>query len=98
MFMTIRLFASACGLALCLSACASTGGLSPNVQNDIATTLAVTCPIIAAAGGQIGSNAKLQAAYSLLVDVCPPNPPPLNPVVAAVDILNAYQVLKSVMR
>jgi hypothetical protein len=94
MFMKASLLAAA-ALTLCLSACSPAGGLSPAAQADVANALAVSCPAVAAAQGRIPGDPDSQAAYSLLVGVCPPNPPPTNAVVAAIDILNAYDALKA---
>jgi hypothetical protein len=83
---------------LCSAGCTSTGALAPAAQSDIDTALAVACPVAAALSGKVPSDADSQAAYSLLVSLCPPNAPPTNAVVAALDILNAYEVLKPLVK
>jgi hypothetical protein len=93
--MKVSLLAVAPALALSLCACAPTGGLSPAAQDDIANALATSCPILAAVGDKVASDSRSQAAYSLLASVCPPNPAPTSAAVAALDILNAYYLLKS---
>ena len=90
--------ASAVALVLFCGACTSTGGLAPAAQSDVTAALAVACPVAAALNGKIPSDANSQAAYSLLASLCPPNPAPTNAVVAALDILNAYEVLKPLVK
>ena len=96
--MKLPLLAGALALALGSAACTSTGALAPGAQSDITTSLAVACPVIAALSGKVPSDANSQAAYSLLASLCPPNPAPTNAVVAALDILNAYEVLKPLVK
>ena len=74
------------------------GALAPTAQSDINTALAVACPVVAALNGKTPSDSDSQAAYSLLASLCPPNAPPTNAVVAALDILNAYEVLKPLVK
>lgn len=87
-------------LALGLSACTSTGALTPTAQSDITEALAIACPVEAAVHPQVAAqaNANATAADSLLASICPPNPAPTNAVVAALDILNAYEVLKPLVK
>jgi hypothetical protein len=96
--MKLPVFMGAVALALCSAACTSTGALAPAAQSDITTALAVACPVVAALNGKVPSDANSQAAYSLLASLCPPNPAPTNAVVAALDILNAYEVLKPLVK
>ena len=96
--MKIGFLAIAPALALSLCACTPTGGVSPAAQTDIANALAASCPILAAVSGDVASDSKSHAAYSLLASVCPPNPAPTNAAVTALDILNAYYLLKAAAR
>jgi len=89
---------AAIAFAAMAAACTSTGSLTPAAQSDIAQALAIACPVEAAVHSKIPTDADSQAADSLLVSVCPPNPPPTNAVVAALDILNAYEVLKPLVK
>ena len=93
--MKVRFLALVPALALSLCACTPTGGLSPAAQTDIANALAAGCPILAAVSGNVANDSRSQAAYWLLASVCPPNPAPTNAAVAALDILNAYYLLKA---
>ncbi len=92
------LLAGALALALCAAACTSTGALAPAAQSDITAALAIACPVAAALNGKVPTDANSQAAYSLLASLCPPNAPPTNAVVAALDILNVYEVLKPLVK
>jgi len=92
--MKFNLLILAFALALSVCACTPTGGLSPAAQNDVSAALAASCPVLAVVRGSVASDAKSQAAYGLLASVCPPNPAPTNAVVAALDIVNAYYLLR----
>jgi hypothetical protein len=96
--MKVNLLAIAPALALFLCACTPTGGLSPAAQNDIGNALAAACPVLVAIRGAVASDARSQAAYRLLTSVCPPNPAPTNAAVAALDILNAYYLLRPAVK
>jgi hypothetical protein len=96
--MKVRLLAVAPALALSLCACTPTGGVSPAAQDDIATALTVSCPVLAAVSGKVASDRRSQGAYALLASVCPPNRAPTNAAVAAVDILTACYLLKSAVK
>jgi hypothetical protein len=96
--MKATLVAASLALPLGLGACASTSGFSPTVQSDIGRALALSCPIVASTQGVVANNAKTEAAYALLLRVCPPHRPPTNAIVAAVDILNAYSTVKAVLK
>lgn len=75
-----------------------TGALSGSAEKDVVAALALACPIAAVSQSVVPQNAKSQAAYGVLVSVCPPNPPPTSAIVAAADILNAYLVLKPLVK
>jgi hypothetical protein len=94
--MKTLLAAGVAALALCSAACTSTGALAPAAQSDITQALAIACPVESAVHAQVAAqnSADVTAADTLLVSLCPPNPAPTNAVVAALDILNAYEVLK----
>jgi hypothetical protein len=96
--MKALLSSGALALALGATGCTSTGALNPTASSDITSALAVACPVVAAVSEKVPSDANSQAAYSLLVSLCPPNAPPTNAVVAALDILNAYEVLKPLVK
>lgn len=96
--MKLLLAAGAIALASCAAACTSTGALAPTAQSDITTALAIACPVVAALNGKTPGDFNTQAAYSLLASLCPPNAPPTNAVVAALDILNVYEVLKPLVK
>ena len=34
----------------------------------------------------------MKAAYNAILLACPPNPPPTNPIVIGIDILDAIQI------
>ena len=79
---------------LALSACTSTGVLTPTAQADVQNALAIACPVEAAVAAQLAAqnvklSAQAQAAETLLAGLCPPNPAPTSATVAAIDIVSA---------
>jgi hypothetical protein len=75
-----------------LSACTSTGGLTPAGTTDVTATLAVACPVLGTlAGKTLTGNQNL--AYNTLSIACPPNAPPTNAVQVAIDLIAAFDVL-----
>lgn len=91
-------------LAASLSGCASTGGiptpnLSPAAQATLQAALDAYCPILGAIESTPGvpATSNVTAAEKVLDLACPPNPPPTNGVVAAVDIIQAYVVIEPLL-
>ena len=85
----------ALGAALALSACANSVALNARATADVAAALAQVCPLVDIAKPYLGQfNGNARNAYDVIASACPPNPPPNNAIVAAADLLAAYQVLK----
>ena len=85
----------ALGAALALSACANSVTLNTRATADVAAALAQVCPLADIAKPYLGQlNGNARNAYEIVASTCPPNPPPTNAIVAAADLLAAYQVLK----
>lgn len=84
----------ALALALSLGACAN-GQLTPQAQADIQAALDSVCPIATALQPSVVAtfNGNVKTAYNAVLKACPPNPPPTNPVVIGIDILDAIQIL-----
>ena len=92
-----RLLTGAALLALApalLAGCAN-GQLTPQAQSQIQAALNAICPTATALQPSMVAtfNGNVKTAYNALLLACPPNPPPTNPVVIGVDILDAVQIL-----
>jgi hypothetical protein len=81
-------------VALSLAGCAG-GQLTPAAQADIQGALDAICPTATALQPSVVAtfNGNVRTAYNAILLACPPNPPPTNPVVIGVDILDAVQIL-----
>jgi hypothetical protein len=82
--------------ALLLGGCGANGQLTPTARADIQAALNDACPLVSALQPSVAAafNGNVQAAYSAVVLACPPNPPPTNPVVLGMDLLDALAILK----
>ena len=91
----MKYYLSALLCALGLAGCsATTGTLTPAAQTTVQQYLDAYCPVEAAVRVQAqAGSASVKAADKVLQSACPPNPAPTNAVVAAVDLLNAYNVI-----
>jgi hypothetical protein len=92
-----RLLIGATLLALApalLAGCAG-GQLTPQAQAQIQAALDAICPTATALQPSVVAtfNGNVKTAYNALLLACPPNPPPTNPIVIGVDILDAVQIL-----
>jgi hypothetical protein len=92
-----RLLIGAASLALVpalLVGCAN-GQLTPQAQSQVQTVLDEICPTATALQPSVVAtfNGNVKTAYNAVLLACPPNPPPTNPVVIGVDILDAVQIL-----
>ena len=76
-----------------LAGCAD-GQLTPQAQADIQTALDDVCPTATALQPTAVAtfNGNVKAAYNAILLACPPNPPPTNPIVIGIDILDAIQI------
>lgn len=85
----------ALGAALALAACANSVALNARAAADVTAALAQVCPLVDIAKPYLGQfNGTAKSAYDVIASACPPNPPPTNAIVAAADLLAAYEVLK----
>ena len=92
-----RLLIGAALLALVptlLAGCAN-GQLTPQAQSQIQAVLDEICPTATALQPNVVAtfNGNVKTAYNALLLACPPNPPPTNPIVIGIDILDAVQIL-----
>lgn len=96
----MKTLALAGALALALVGCTSTGQLTPAAQADVQTALNTTCPLAAALQPSVVAsfNGNVKTAYNAVMLACPPNPPPTNPVVIGVDVLNAITLLQPYLK
>ena len=88
--------------ALPLAGC-NQGQLSGQALADLQAALAGACPIVASvqsavSAGTIKLNVGQSAALSTLALACPPNPPPTSGAVIAADIIQAYVVIKPLVK
>jgi len=75
-----------------LTACTSTGALTPTAATDVNNVLALACPVLCTlAGKTLSTNQNL--AYNTLSIACLPNAPPTNAVQVAIDLIAAFDVL-----
>src|ERR1700744_1828096 len=81
-------------LAVALLAGCASGQLTPQAQADIQTALDDICPTATALqpAAVAAFNSNVKTAYSAILLACPPNPPPTNPIVIGIDILDAVQI------
>lgn len=105
------LFAAAIAVSALLAGCATapngnvtifgqdTGINQANAQADVQSALNTACPVYAALVPSLPPNLSTvqKAAVQTLAGICPPNPPPTNAVVAATDILAAYEALQPLL-
>jgi hypothetical protein len=91
--------AVACALSIGLAGCAG-GQLSPQAQADIQTALNDVCPTMTALQPSVVAtfNGNVKTAYNAVLMACPPNPPPTNPVVIGIDVLDAIQIIQPYLR
>ena len=67
-------------------------------QNDIASALAVGCPILATVKAMNPKMTSVQsAAAKTLALACPPNSPPTSAMVAVADLVQAYAILQPLL-
>lgn len=93
--------ALACALAapVGLGGCSNTGQLNGSAVGDVATAIAVGCPLLALIQKSgVKLNATQSAAAATLDLACPPNPPPTNAIVAGSDLIQAYTILKPLLK
>ena len=95
----LKLASLAGALALAVAGLAGCAGgvLSPTATADIQTALSTACPIVAAASA-IKLNKTEAAALNTLKLACPPNAPPTNEAVVIADIVQAYTLLKPLIK
>lgn len=86
-------------LGASLAGCSATGTLTPAATSDVTAVLAQVCPVAAtvqAAGTATTKDSK--AALAVVLGVCPPNLPPTNAVSVTIAVLNAYAVIKPLVK
>ena len=90
---TIALAGALCVAALALNGCQP----SATAVTDINTALATACPIVTVASA-MKLNKTEAAALRTLELACPPNAPPTNEATVIADVVEAYALLKPLIK
>jgi hypothetical protein len=91
--------AAAAGMAATLVGCAANEDPLASAQASLSAALAVGCPIVAAFKAvDIPLNIYQASALNMLALACPPNPPPSSTNVVVADLVNAYMILRPLIK
>ncbi len=90
---------SVCCIGASLVGCAASGSPNAATPTGLQGALAIGCPIVSAVEqSKLPLNRYQASALSVLVLICPPKAAPTSTTVAITDAINAYQVLRPLIK